>query len=402
MALQTSGPISILDIMTELGISGTTSLNDADLRALAGIASGTISLSDFYGKSSIATDLQQRIARTSRGVGVTIDGDYAAIGTNTGGAYVYIRSGTTWSLQATLSPSSTSSNDYASSVSLSGNTLVIGTPLEGVSAGAAYVYVRSGTTWSQQQKLLASDNGLAGSYTQFGYSVAIDGEYLVVGQLGGGSPSGGAGHVYYRSGGSWSSQGALRSNDIASSDQIGRSVSISGSYIALGASQHDPGGLSNAGAVYVFVRSGTTWSQQAKLTASDGQSYDYFGQNVSISGSYIVAGANGTNDFKGSAYVFVRSGSTWSQQAKLTASDGVANDQFGICVSTTGSSVIIGSLFDGLGSAYWFTRAGTTWTQRDKLTPTNAADEKYGVRCVTDGESLIISSEFGDGIYIYV
>src|SRR5690606_23197417 len=146
------------------------------------------------------------------------------------------------------------------------------------SAGSAYIYYKNTTGWTLQQKLVASDRG-AGDY--FGTVVAISGDYIVI--------------------------GAYNEDEDASGSNT----------------------LSDAGSAYVFVRNGSTWSQQQKLVTSDRNSGDYFGSSVAISGDYIVVGArlededaSGSNTLSnaGSAYVFIRSGSTWSQQQKLVAS----------------------------------------------------------------------------------
>ena len=136
---------------------------------------------------------------------------------------------------------------------------------------------------------------------------------------------------------------------------------MTGDTVLVGAREDDDKG-SNSGSAYVFIRSGTTWTQQAKLTASDGVADDQFGFSVSVSGDTVVVAApldddNGTNS--GSAYLFTRSGTTWTQQSKLTASDGAAGDFFGISVSMSGDTVVVGAREDddkgaNSGSAYVF------------------------------------------------
>jgi len=147
----------------------------------------------------------------------------------------------------------------------------------------------------------------------------------------------------------------LTASDGAANDHFGDSVSLSGDTAVIGAPYTD----TSEGSAYVFVRSGTTWSQQAKLTANDGVAYDDFGDSVSLSGDTAVIGARGDDDLgtdSGSAYVFVRSGTTWSQQAKLTASDGAYSDRFGYSVSVSGDTAVIGAYGDDnfKGAAYVF------------------------------------------------
>ena len=143
------------------------------------------------------------------------------------------------------------------------------------------------------------------------------------------------------------------------------------------------------GAAYVFTRSGVNWSQQAKLTAADGAATDDFGFAVSLSGTTAIVGALsddvGTNENQGSAYVFVRSpfAAIWSQQAKLTFSEGAGQGDFGQAVSIAGNTAVVGlpdddiGTVEGVGSACVFTRAGTTWTQQARLTASDGAVDDF-------------------------
>jgi len=232
---------------------------------------------------------------------------------------------------------------FGSSVAISGETVVVGAPDDdlggGGDQGSAYVFVRSGTVWSLQQKLVASDGETS---DEFGNSVAISGDTVFVGvQFDNvfANISQGSAYVFVRSGTVWSQQRKLTASDGASDDRFGASVAISGETVVVGA--HSPFNPSPAeGSAYVFVRSGTVWSQQRKLVASDGEAGDFFGSSVSISGETVVVGAYqddvGTNAQQGSAYVFVRSGTVWSQQQQLLASDGTISDEFGRSVAISG------------------------------------------------------------------
>jgi hypothetical protein len=175
----------------------------------------------------------------------------------------------------------------------------------------------------------------------------------------------------------------LKAHDTAAHDKFGKSVSISGDYAIVGADRNDDNGGLPVGSAYIFRRSGTSWSQQAKLTASDASpsQFDNFGFSVSIDGDYAIVGAVGHDDDgteSGAAYIFRRSGTSWSQQAKLTASDAAENDNFGNSVSISGDYAIVGALNNddagqASGSAYIFSRSGTTWNQQTKLTASDAA-----------------------------
>ena len=271
--------------------------------------------------------------------------------------------------QAQLTAADASAGDqFGYSVALLGDTAVVGACYDNVGGntyrGSAYVFVRSGGVWTQQQQLTASD-GAAGDY--FGYSVAISGGSVVVSAPGNnaGAIDQGSAYVFVRSGTTWSQQQKLIAADGAASDWFGWSVALSGETAVVGAYADDVGANAGQGSASVFVRSGTTWSEQQKLTAADGAAGDTFGCSVAISGDTAVVGASsdtvGANAGQGSAYVFARSGSTWSQQQKLTAADGAADDFFGCSVTVSAGTAVVSAYADDIGananqgSAYVFT-----------------------------------------------
>ena len=243
--------------------------------------------------------------------------------------YIFTRSGTTWSQQAYLKASNTERDDlFGYSVSLSGDTLAVGARRESSSAtgvngsqsdnsttrsGAVYIFTRSGTTWSQQAYLKASNTG---AYDEFGSSVSLSGDTLAVGAVG----------------------------------EASNATGVNGSQ-----SDNSEGA---SGAVYVFTRTGTTWSQQAYLKASNTVTRDYFGFSVSLSGDTLAVGAyiesssatgvNGNQSDNsatrsGAVYIFTRSGTTWSQQAYLKASNTDAGDLFSSSVSLSGDTLAVGA-----------------------------------------------------------
>ncbi len=288
------------------------------------------------------------------------------------------------------------------SVAMSGDTIVVGAPRNdggGFDSGAAYVFVRSGTSWTEQAKLVSSD--LAAD-DQFGTSVDIDGETIVVGAWrddDGGSLSGSA-YVFVRSGTTWSEQAKLVATDASAGANLAKAVAIDGDTVIAGAP-----GLNTA---YVFERSGTSWSQQAELAPSDVEGFDRFGEAVAISADTIVVGASGHNQHvtgaldQGAAYVFVRSGSTWSEQAELLASDGEARDEFGNAVAVDGDTIVVGAHRDDFsatdfGSAYVFERSGTSWSEDAKLTPSDqGANDLFGASVAIDGDTIVIGADFED------
>jgi len=251
---------------------------------------------------------------------VSVDGDTALIsarnnddgGTDSGSAYAFVRSGTSWSQQQKLTAADAAAGDHFGGVSVSDDTALIGAPDDddgGTDSGSAYVFLRSGTTWSQQQKLTASAPA-AGDH--FGGSVSVSNDTALVSAIG--------------------------------DDDFGQS----------------------SGAAYIFVRSGTTWSEQQKLTASDPDQFEGFAAVVSVSGDIALIGAPSDDDggnTAGSAYVFLRSGSAWSQEQKLTASDAAPSDIFGYSVSVSGDTALVGAPSDdddsggNSGSAYAFLRS---------------------------------------------
>jgi len=326
-------------------------------------------------------------------------------GVDSGSAYVFTRSGTNWGQQAKLTATDGAANDtFGGNVALSGDTAVIGAlgdddDVNGVDSGSAYVFTRSGTSWSEQAKLSAAD-GAAGD--EFGYSVALSGDTAVIGAARDddkGNDSGSA-YVFTRSGTSWSQQTKLTAADGVAGDVFSISVALSGDTAVIGADLDDEKG-DNSGAAYVFTRSGSTWSQQAKLTADDGAAGDLFGIRVALSGVTAVIGAardDDKGDNSGAAYVFIRSGTTWSQQAKLTAADGAANDRFGTRVALSGNTAVIGAILDddksdNSGSAYVFTRSGTTWSQQAKLAAADsAADDVFGWSVALSGDTVVIGA----------
>jgi hypothetical protein len=323
-----------------------------------------------------------------------------------GAAYVYVRNGAAWALQQKLTAPDGGANDnFGWSVALNGNTAVIGAIGYDAGAnsdqGAVYVFVRSGTTWTQQQKLTAGD-GAAGAV--FGWSVAVSGETLLAGALSnnGAQRNQGAAYAFTRSGTVWTQQQKLLAGDGAAGDAFGTAVALSGETALIGAVDKDSGAQSLQGAAYVFTRSGATWTQQQKLLASDGGPNDNFGQSVALSGETVLVGAAGktlsAKPAHGSAYVFTRAGSVWSQQQSLTANDGAALDSFGAAVALQGEQAVIGAPGRGeaQGAAYVFTRSGTLWNAQQKLTASDgAAGDAFG-NAVALGVGTAVLGAFGD------
>jgi hypothetical protein len=326
-----------------------------------------------------------------------------------GAAYVFVRtSNGTWVQQAYLkAPVTDSSDSFGTSVAISGNTIVVGAENEdsnqttirndntasadnsATRAGAAYVFVRDGSTWQQQAYLKAPNTDAS---DVFGKSVAISGETIVVGAPGESSNQttisngstasadnttigAGAAYVFVRSGSTWSHQAYLKALNTDAQDSFGFAVAISGDSVVVGAFSEDSSQTTitngssasadnsapSAGAAYVFVRNGSTWSQQAYLKAPNAEFGDSFGGQLAISGNTLVVAANTEDSSQttitngstasadnsarsaGAAYVFVRSGSAWQQQAYLKAPNAQGGDLFGGSVAVSGNTIVVGA-----------------------------------------------------------
>ena len=314
--------------------------------------------------------------------------------------------------QAKLLGDDSVTNDFFGySVALSENTAIVGAyradDKRGKDVGAAYVFTRSNNQWIQQAKLSASDGKAEDT---FGGKVALSGDTAVVGVIRddgdvAGKDSGSA-YIFQRTGTSWSQQAKLTALDASKGDSFGWGIGISDDTIVVGAPYDDDKGK-NSGSVYIFTRSGNVWSQQAKLTAQDGSEGDLFGISAAISGDTILIGAD-LNEEKGfnagAAYVFTRSGDNWTQQAKLTANDGAAGDIFGVRVALEHNTALISARRDDdeikgvdSGSAYIFTREGTKWRQHTKLTaPDGAKDDRFGRSVALSGDKVLIGAMFQD------
>lgn len=304
-------------------------------------------------------------------------------GPSSGAAYIFRRSGAGWVQQAKLLPSDGTSDDwFGASVAISGNTAVVGAPMwdehfDYGPCGAVYVFMYDGSSWTQQAKLVPVDGTPYDRF--FGSAVAMDGDTIVVGTGCNAATysNTGAVHIFRYDGAEWDREARLVSpGGSTTEDWFGQHVAISGGTLVVGAT-HDKDNGSEAGAAYVFCRSGSSWAQQAKLLPADGAKWDGFGVTVSVSGGVIVAGAPGNDDSgssSGSAYVFRRTGVVWTQQVKLVAADSAALDVFGTSVSVVGDTVVVGAARDDdnggeSGSAYVFHYDGASWTQWRKLLP---------------------------------
>ncbi len=353
-------------------------------------------------------ELGLSVGMSTDGTRVIVGAFLAKVGNNSGqgAAYVYVRSGTTWTQEAKLTASDGAASDRLGATAVlnsDGSRALVGAYLADVSTnvdqGAAYVYVRSGTTWTQEQKLTASD-GLASG--RFGIFANFDSSTTRV-IIGAYHATNGAAYIFSRSGTTWSQEAELTASDGASGDGFGISDTLTsdGTRALVGSYAADPSGHTNQGLAYVFSRSGTTWTQEQELSAGDGVAGDLFGyfSKISGDGTRLLVGAYHHASVQGATYVYVRNGTTWSQEQELTASDGASNDQFGttLDLNSDGSRAVIGAPGNAssLGAAYLYTRTGSTWVQAKKVTASDgvAGDNLgYFVAMSSDGSRTILTA----------
>jgi hypothetical protein len=306
-----------------------------------------------------------------------------------------------------LASDGTSGDYFGQSVSISGNSAIVGADgadPEGDLSGAAYIYELQGNSWVEQQKLIASD-GAASNH--FGLSVSISGNNAIVGAYygDGNVADSGAAYIYHYDGSSWVEQQKLIASDGAIYDRFGDSVSIFGDYAIVGAYSGD-GNVAGSGAAYIYHYDGSSWVEQQKLIASDGTAANQFGKSVSISSNYAIVGASSDNDLgnvSGSAYIFYYDGVNWLEVQKLTASDGAANNQFGTSVSISGNYAIIGSTYgEGFvtdsGAAYIYFFDGSSWVEQQKLFAYNEEYQSFfGITVSIEGDNAIVGARKFNG-----
>jgi hypothetical protein len=283
---------------------------------------------------------------------------------------------------------------FGISIALSGNTALIGaegdTLDDDASAqGSAYVFVRGGGgDWTLQAKLVAADHDLT---DQFGGAVALDGDTALIGAIGA-NDGGGAAYVFVRQGNAWTQQQRLVLAAPGSADDFGVAVALSGNTALVGASQRDVGGNDAQGAAYVFVRSGSVWNQQAQLLATGGGAYDFFGEALALDGDTALVG-DSRNE---AAFVFGRSGNTWSVRQRLVASDAAGQqDAFGSRVALDGDLALVTAISrgEGAGAVYAFARSGANFIEQDILTASDGSvDALFGVGLALDGERALIGA----------
>ena len=322
----------------------------------------------------------------------------------TGAVFVFQLNQGVWSQQQLLNADGAQGSSFGHAVAIDGDTMVVGAPsasLDVSGCGTAFVLVRTDDAWTEQARLSVPSPAMLDG---FGYAVAVQGDTAIIGcpyrdEVGLGS---GAAYVFTRTGGSWSLQATLFDPDPEWNGWFGSSVTIDGYTAIVGA----PGEL--AGDAFVFVRVGDVWIQEARLTGDDGATDDAFGTAVVIEGDLAVVGAPNNDhsgyDDAGAAYVFTRSDGFWTQESKLVAFDPDAEEYFGSALALDGSTLVVGTPNEkrpsadtpSPGSASVFEHLGSTWRERIRLVITESTDfSKFGQSVALDGDRAVV----GDSLY---
>ena len=339
-------------------------------------------------------------AGDSFGYGVAIDGNTALVGAfkadidgviDAGAAYVYVLGDNGWLQQAKLVAEPAFAEDtLGGNVALKNDVAMLGVMRrddKGKDSGAVVSFEREVNVWKQNQIFTAPD---AKPGDAFGQSIALTKNHLIIGAprndaLGNDA---GAAYIYKRENDSWRYQTKITASDGAAGDLFGISVAIDGNTILVGADLHDEK-AENAGAVYVYVLDDNNWKQEAKLMASDGGKTDIFGVRVALSGNTALVSARRDDTEElgidaGSAYIFVRDGSTWTQQVKLTSPDGQADDRFGRGVALSGDTAIISAMNhdangSNTGAVYVYKKGSSGWRYTSKfMAKSSMPDDKFG------------------------
>ncbi|MBI5431838.1 MAG: FG-GAP repeat protein [Planctomycetes bacterium] len=296
-------------------------------------------------------------------------------------------------------------DEFGRACALDGSTLVLGAHAHdpagaGSLEGAVYVFDRSLGVWSQSAKLVSSTGDANG---HFGWSVALESDRLAIGasqEDQGTNFTCGALYVFERSAGVWTEQARLLASDRATLDKLGGSIDLSDDTLVAGAANESSAGTFNNGAAYVFVKNGANWTEQAKLLAPAQASSDFFGAAVVVDGDRIVVGAPSRDPAglsnAGAAFVYQRIATVWTHVATLTPSDAAASDAFGSSLALDGDTLIVGAplkLQSGTanGAAYVFKWNGTSWAEEAKLVDIGTSlGDQFGTAVDLDGDHAVV------------
>jgi hypothetical protein len=290
-------------------------------------------------------------------------------------------------------------------VAVQGDRAVAGAPGEdhaGVNAGAVYVFERSGGMWNETARLTASD---AVANASFGGGLAISGDMLLVGAGFDSNKNGvgaGAVYVFERIGGVWTEMDKLLASDGASFDDFGLTVAMDGDTALIGAPDNTHSGQAEAGAAYIFVKKGGVWTEQAKLIASNPAAGALFGESLDVSGDTAVVGAHEHPHMNlarsGAAYVYKRTGTSWNLVQQLTAHDAAAGDHFAVSVAIEGDTILSGAYIKsrpgGTGAVYVYRRGGEGWAFDTSFFTTDPGNTLFGWVVSLSGDRSAVAGPF--------
>jgi hypothetical protein len=354
------------------------------------------------------------VALQGYSVSISADGNTSIVGgrnddSNAGAAWVYTRNGSTWTQQDKLVGTGATGAAYQGtsvSISADGNTAIVGGFADNNFAGAAWVYTRSGGAWIQQGNKLVGTGVIGVAAQGVSVNISADGNTAIVGGFADNNAAGAA-WVYTRSGSTWTQQGnKLVGTGATGAARQGTSVSISadGSTAIFGGYADN----NSAGAAWIYTRSGSTWTQQGnKLVGTGATGNAEQGSSVSISadGNTAIVGGSADNSNAGAAWIFTRSGSTWAQQGNKLVGTGVSGVGYqgnSVSISADGNTAIVGGYADNnsAGAAWVYTRSGAAWAQQgNKLVGTGAtgnALQGQSVSISADGNTAILGSPNDD------
>ncbi|HPF38145.1 MAG TPA: hypothetical protein P5081_23030 [Phycisphaerae bacterium] len=325
----------------------------------------------------------------------------AALGTvDTGAAYIYRKSNDTWLEEARLTASDAAAESlFGLSVDIDGDRAVVGAYGEdsgGHNAGAAYVFHRVNGVWLEETKLVSDDPN---DIDLFAYAVAIRGDTIMIGATldDDVALNGGAVYIYRLTGGVWRFQQKLFASDMTSNDEFGSSLSIDGDQVLIGARRKNAG-ASASGVVYVFRKTGLLWQEETRLTPSQAYSSGFFGESVSLSGDVAIVGAPGdgmAGNTRGAAYIFRRDAGVWDQETVFTAPNAGFADYVGWSVALDGDLAVVGARGDddageNAGAAYILREINGQWSQFRKLVASDTAEgDDFGGDVALEGRTVV-------------
>ena len=368
--------------------------------------------------SQVIAQLEQKLTAPSGtsgeefGKAVALTDIYAIIsaeydddnGSEAGAAYIFTNVDDDWVSPIKLVPTDGAAGDrFGISVAIDGDYAVVGAQYDddkGTNSGSAYVFKFDGANWTQQAKLTASDGA---ADDRFGNKVAIAEHFIVVGAYRETNKTGAA-YVFERDNQTWSEVAKLTPNDGQTGDEFGRAVAISDDHIAIGSYLDDNGSGTNAGAVYVYSIAQNVWYFDEKLIPADVGASDEFGISVALYDDRLIAGSHYDDDKgsdAGAAYVYERCQGNWHEVTKLVASDGHAQDRFGISVGVYDESIVVGALNEdekgsNAGAAYLFEEDDDVWGESEKLLASDGASNDVFGRWVAVSKGFVLSGAFKD------